>query len=428
MTFWCDDIIRVQVAGPEGEREVVVDHPFALVGYGAQSDVVLVGPGVRKRALFLLATKVGVYALNLDRAEAPVDEHGAWLSSDDEIVIGPYRLRVRLERGELSKPAIADLIEARNPLPIPVLHIFGEGVLKDRRRLRHPLCLIGRRPLCSLQLRGAKVSSYHAALYWQDQRLWCIDLMSGNGSLRAGQPLRCSELMLGDLLEIGEFGLLYYRWSPRHTTPGDDQPPDDEGSSRWDSPLTGVLEDADLELSGSDSKLLSGGSDATEEQFQDRLVAAVEERLAAERQSLAEARAQWQAERESLLAELNRVKSARPPAEPAPENQQAASNPPPAEQVAEVAPSEDVATGERSDPSGMPATADSAEKTLPTVSVRAGSRRRAQPPAEIGDFVSGRLIDLEHSHRRRLLVIWTAAVAGTVALVALAVGVWSWLT
>ena len=184
MTFWCDDTIRVHVAGPEGEREVVVDHPYALVGYGVRSDVVLIGPGVRKRALFLLATKVGVYALNLDRAESPGDEHGHWLTSDQEIVVGPYRLRVSLGSGELTKAGVADLIEARNVLPIPVVHIFGEGVLKDRRRLRHPLCLIGRRPLCSLQLRGAKVSSYHAALYWQDHRLWCIDLMSGNGTLR----------------------------------------------------------------------------------------------------------------------------------------------------------------------------------------------------------------------------------------------------
>ena len=59
---------------------------------------------------------------------------------------------------------------------------------------------------------------------------------------------------------------------------------------------------------------------------------------------------------------------------------------------------------------------------------RSGSRRRAQPPRELSAFVSGRLSDLEHVHRRRLLVVWTAAVAGTVTLVAAAVGVWSWLT
>ena len=76
---------------------------------------------------------------------------------------------------------------------------------------------MGRRPQCALQLRGSRVSAYHCALYWDQRRLWCIDLLSSNGTQLNGAKIDFAEIQLNDRIDVGEFGLVYFRWSPRRS-------------------------------------------------------------------------------------------------------------------------------------------------------------------------------------------------------------------
>jgi FHA domain len=236
MNYWCDEKLVVHIVGPEGEREVVVEQPYAQVGAHSQSQVVLSGPGVGKRALLLLATEHGIYVLNLDMEDATLEERGRWLNDTDSLLVGPYRLTVRAASGQSPRQQVPDLVAVKSRLPIPVVHVYCDRLLKDRRRFRHPLSIVGRRPQCSLQLRGLEVSSFHCAMFWHNQRLWCIDLLSSNGTRLNGEPLVCGELRLNDRLEVGEFGLLYYRWSPRRSTPGMTPEQADDDPRRIDAP------------------------------------------------------------------------------------------------------------------------------------------------------------------------------------------------
>jgi FHA domain len=222
MNLWSDEQILVHIEGPDGERDVVVPGPLARIGAHPDSQIVLQGPGIAQRALYLHATPNGIYALNLDLEDTPLDRRGQWITDDRPLLVGMYRLTVRAASGIVAAPTLPDLVASNSAQPpIPVVAIYCGKLLKDRRRFRSPLSLLGRRPQCSLQLRGIKVSSFHCALYWQDRRLWCVDLLSSNGTTISGQPVHCAELQLNHRLELGEFGLVYYRWSPRSSmSPG----------------------------------------------------------------------------------------------------------------------------------------------------------------------------------------------------------------
>ena len=166
--------------------------------------------------LYLHATDDGIYCLNLDLPNAKIDERGQWICSDDVLTVGPYRLTVRTDGGPIGVPELPDPVALGSAgIPVPMMYIRCNRVLKDRRRFRSRLMIVGRRPHCPLQLRGGKVSSFHCAFYWQDRRLWCLDLLSSNGTTLGGQPIECCEVQMGEELEVGEFEIIYHRWSPR---------------------------------------------------------------------------------------------------------------------------------------------------------------------------------------------------------------------
>jgi hypothetical protein len=218
MTFWCDEHIIVQMEGPGGTTDVVLPQPYARIGSHPQCDIVLPDSDVAKRALYLHATPSGIYCLNLDVPEGSVESPGFWLPADQVLVVGPYRLRARLASGAPAVPSVVvGLIERGSAaVPLPVLNVFCDRLLKDKRRLRAQLNLVGRRPQCPLRLRGHEVSSFHCALYWHDRRLWCIDLNSSNPTLLNGEAFDCREVVLHDQLDVGEFRLVYWRLSPRN--------------------------------------------------------------------------------------------------------------------------------------------------------------------------------------------------------------------
>jgi hypothetical protein len=298
---------------------------------------------VRKRAIMLLAMERGIYCLYLDLERAGPDVPGRWLREDEPIPIGPYTLIAGLASGaSLADPGFNPQ-KARSAPPIPVLHISTGGLLKDRRRVRHPLTMIGRRPQCSLRLMGEIVSSHHTLLYWCAERLWCLDLISSNGTRMGDELIACRELALGEQIEVGEFSLLYYRWSPRRLTPGmqADEPPDaliDEqpleaamasslaaaaALEQDDEPAADLLAAKEGELRAQEERFLQQmaahqaeierqrqelqqQSEQTATQFSEKLRAleADAERIAAERDALVRSRTQWEQDRLALTRQM----------------------------------------------------------------------------------------------------------------------------
>lgn len=215
MSYWCTEFLIVTVDGPGGQTVLPLDQPFARVGRHPDADVCLPHPAVPSRALYLHATRAGVFCLFLDRDDSGPERIGTWLAPEQSIEVGPYRVRASLLTAEPEDAVPGELPSAWGSAkpPLPVMMIYCGNRLKDKRRFRSILSPVGRRPQCALQLKGQKVSGFHCVLFWDQQRLWCIDLNSSNGTQRNGQDIVCEEVVLGDRLEIGEFKLVFQRLS-----------------------------------------------------------------------------------------------------------------------------------------------------------------------------------------------------------------------
>lgn len=241
MNLWSSEQLLVTVSGPEGRREFVVPRPFARIGSHPDSEVVLTGPGVAKRALYVHATDEGLFCLDLDVEDAVLEKRGRWLERHDTVHVGPYLLSARLASGApLAVPQPPSPVAWGSAgVPLPVMNVHCQRLLKDKRRFRARLNLVGRRPQCALQLRSSQVSSFHCALFWDQRRLWCVDLLSSNGTQLNGAKIDFCEVRLSDRIDVGEFTLVYYRWSPRRSMqpgwqPGSDVHEGDHDSSEID--------------------------------------------------------------------------------------------------------------------------------------------------------------------------------------------------
>ena len=215
MAYWCTEQWEVTVEGPAGRSVVSPDKPFARIGRHPDSDIVIPDSTVALRSHYLHATRDGVYCLFLDVAGSRPDEKGRWLEPGEEIAVGHYRMRASLvtaEQGEVLPEY--DLAAWGSALPpLPVMLVYCGELLKDKRRFRARLSLVGRRPQCRLQLKGKQVSSFHCALFWDREQLWCIDLLSSNGTILNERQIDCEQVQIGDRLEVGEFGLVFQRRS-----------------------------------------------------------------------------------------------------------------------------------------------------------------------------------------------------------------------
>lgn len=226
MRFWCSQQLAVNVAGPDGATRVTLQHPYARIGSAPENDVVLPRHTVEGRSLYLHATDHGIYCLDLRKAQVAARQPGAWLSNRQEVAIGHYRIGATLSLSLSKAPLVAKPpFRAKLPTPPgleqddtasyprPVLALYCRGRCIGKRRVRSSLQLVGRWQNAGLQLRGQHVSGVHCALYWQGGRLWCIDLVSSNQTLYLDEPITCTEVEIGEKVDVGEFSIRFERLS-----------------------------------------------------------------------------------------------------------------------------------------------------------------------------------------------------------------------
>ena len=210
MDFWLQQGLIVRVNGPDGGREFQVERPFARVGSHPSSEVLL--PDIAKRSIYLHATSDGVFCLNLSRDNQFPPEHaGQWLKPDEQLSLGPYRLTASLESHPLepAAPLLPLIARGRIGNAVPVFRVSCKNGPKAKYRIQRLLTVVGRDVTCGLSLSGSRVSSPHCAFYYENERLWCIDLLSGNGTFHNGQRTDIAELELSDQVGVGEFRLVY---------------------------------------------------------------------------------------------------------------------------------------------------------------------------------------------------------------------------
>jgi len=210
MELWCDKRLTVTVDGPTGCQKITLDRPYARVGSHPNSEILI--PDIEKRTLYLHATEAGVFCLDLRGQGLSGSQNlGVWLAPDAHLNLGTCSLTVALEPSSNEQPLPAHSLLARGLSndSTPVFRVTCKDGPKVRYRLRRQLTLVGRYATSGLNLSGATVSSPHCVLYRDHGRIWCIDLLSGNGTYHNGQRFDVTELNQTDRLRVGEFRLVY---------------------------------------------------------------------------------------------------------------------------------------------------------------------------------------------------------------------------
>jgi Protein of unknown function (DUF3662)/Inner membrane component of T3SS, cytoplasmic domain len=150
------------------------------------------------------------------------------LTQRDEVRIGTYELRGKVEAGPVeqppapAKPVQPRLPAARSPEPGPgsgtlIMPAATPGaslrVLSGLPQLRafpvHDSAVIGRLPDCDVTLDDPSVSRRHARLRREGSRWTVEDLGSTNGVLLNGQPVTRTDVHDGDRLELGTVQLAF---------------------------------------------------------------------------------------------------------------------------------------------------------------------------------------------------------------------------
>ncbi len=272
--YWCKRGLVIVVDGPLERSTITVEKPFARVGSHPQCDVVLNDPEVPRRALYCHATDDGVYVVSLFIGDEGSGHARGWIDSRQAIAIGPYRIFVQ-PTGSIVTPLAAPALEAPEPPAAsqPLLAVGLNGQKTKSYRLSRRLTVVGRGKLSTLRLADGYVSTTHCVLYREGGRLWVIDLLSANGTKYQGEPIDVLELLPHESVAIGNTVLTYAATGEDHsapaTTPAGSEMALTPDSSIWSS-------------SGPDYTALEGSD-------------------------LAQAKAQWEAERQQLQSRLDEL-------------------------------------------------------------------------------------------------------------------------
>ena len=208
----------------EGFDTHQLDCPFALIGRGPRSDVVLHGAEVSRRHAFFQVVEGRIFCIDLNsrtqlRWEGETEQrtHG-WLDPGCTVWIGPYGIRQAGTDPSLnhatqcpdplafcaSDPTDAhQLPRAGLDLPIRI----GEG--DQLWRMDSRIALVGRSESCQIMLRDPSVSRFHASLLRTSKGVWIVDLQAREGVVINGVRVKWAWLEDGDTARIGQFTFIF---------------------------------------------------------------------------------------------------------------------------------------------------------------------------------------------------------------------------
>ncbi len=241
--FWCQQTLRISVAGPDGSTSLVVDKPFALVGTDARSDIILPDQCVPARKLYLHATPDGVFCVDLAPGRPDKQKTHGWLEPDRPVHLGPYALRVTWGDGEpVPGGKSRRKLDAQGTLPEPrpklIARAHGQEI--GRGAVTRQLSVLGRSKPSSMIIKSHVISGCHCALVWVADECWVVDLLSANGTYLNGRPLTAAKLHPGDILILGKVEVSYLPPEPAASSQAAASPEEDTKSG------IGVFEDLDV--------------------------------------------------------------------------------------------------------------------------------------------------------------------------------------
>ena len=304
---WCERRLVVRIHGPQGARTLDLQQPFAVIGSDPAADIHLADDAVARRHWYLHAVDEGLFAIDLTTSEGRTDTVGRWLESGEEMEVGPFRLTVQLTPAPAGPPPRHKLTARERAIASrPLMEVARDGETLITRHWSRRLALAGTAPVCRIRFDSRSVAAVHCALYWDDQRLWVIDLVSDQGTLCHGERRRVAALSFGEVCGIGNYTLCLRRESEVSESPAVAE----RSFDRWREEAEALAsaradwERRSAELTGLRAKLdvEFNESVAARRHWQEAAAELVQARqqLEQERQELAAAVARWQREREEV--------------------------------------------------------------------------------------------------------------------------------
>jgi anti-anti-sigma factor len=219
------DRFRITVIGKGDSAPVEYEfkYPYAVVGRGEGSDILLPDSKVSFRHAYLQVIEGNVFCVDLASRNGIAwpdgPRHYGWVPPNVPIEIGPYRLQVMTEKAADRKSidALADLNPLERyrgelgPLPRVDLEFHYESAEQPVWSVNRVLTLLGRSPLCKLRFDSPAVSGVHCGLLLTRQGLWAIDLLGRGGTKVDGENVRAVSLQSGNAISVAAYqiGVFY---------------------------------------------------------------------------------------------------------------------------------------------------------------------------------------------------------------------------
>lgn len=211
--LWCSRRLTIRVVGPDGERTVDVGKPYARIGSHPRSEVILDGPDVPSHGLYLHATDRGIFCCQLwDSSDQPTTYRG-WVTPDQGIPFFDCQIFASFTDGP--EPVVDPewMLDEKGSaqLPVPVIYLLVNEERRATYRVYRRLTIVGRERPSALRLKSEYISLTHCVLYWQDGKLWFVDLLSSNGTEKRGRKCEAERFRLGRTIKLSDVLLGFAR-------------------------------------------------------------------------------------------------------------------------------------------------------------------------------------------------------------------------
>ena len=208
-------VVGIDEPGVNSVSWRVLDRPFAVVGRGPETDLVLNHPALSRRHAYLQMIGGRLFFIDLHSRSGSFwgDERGiwGWVNPDPGIRVGPYRLLPRPGAGAISassasrdeavpvsrsyvQPSLADM----------TVEVVGRSAGSKIWQGSRSLVLIGKSTACKIQIEGEGIANIHASLVRTPTGVFVVDLLSRRGVVVNGSPVRWAQLGAEDELLVGD--------------------------------------------------------------------------------------------------------------------------------------------------------------------------------------------------------------------------------
>lgn len=169
--------LTVEISG--GQIECALRQPFAIVGRDPRADVHISDERLRSLHVYLQFINGRLAFVDLNHELPPF--RGGWLDPGQRVEFGRLAIRAPIDLldGAPSQPG-QSVGERRDGHPQILFDVSSRNV-RTTWRMKRPVALVGKSPICRIRLAGEQVSRIHCALVNTPRGLWVIDLKSTNG-------------------------------------------------------------------------------------------------------------------------------------------------------------------------------------------------------------------------------------------------------